>query len=100
MYFDKEFEKTVSVLMMTSFILIYQRLSASSYLADLDDGVSLDETFIILVVRVLAGRECDGGEVRGGAGLEHQHISASHSPLGSLTFLNLCCLSWSLFLKD
>ena len=86
--------------MMTSFILIYQRLSASSYLANLDDGVSLDETFIILVVRVLAGRECDGGEVRGGAGLEHQHISASHSPLGSLTFLNLCCLSWSLFLKD
>ena len=65
--------------MMTSFILIYQRLSASSYLANLDDGVSLDETFIILVVRVLAGRECDGGEVRGGAGLEHQHISASHS---------------------
>ena len=62
--------------MMTSFILIYQRLSASSYLANLDDGVSLDETFIILVVRVLAGRECDGGEVRGGAGLEYQHISA------------------------
>ena len=66
------------------------------YLANLDHRVSLDKTFIIILVRVvLTGGECDGGEIRGGARLEYQQMSASciSTVKPRLTFLNLCCLS-------
>ena len=66
LYFYEQFEKRVSVLMMESYIKIDG--NCPCYLANLDHRVSLDETFIILLVRVvLTGGECDGGEIRGGA---------------------------------